>query len=223
MPEAPLLRPVFPLPNVVFFPKTLLPLHIFEPRYRQMIADALRGDQSLCVALLKPGWEADYEGSPEVYPVACLGRIVQHEALPDGRYDIVVHGESRVMIEGYERLTPYRVARLRPLDQDAAWIQGPDATAETMELLRLFRQMFENQPVAAQLAAALGPHLSPEGILNSVAMNLNVEAKVKQFLLEIDSVGARYRSVLKILREALTTQDRIDRVRHLYPEDPRSN
>ena len=208
---------------MVFFPKTLLPLHIFEPRYRQMIADALGGDQSICVALLKPGWETDYEGSPEVYSVACLGRIVQHEDLPDGRFNVVLHGESRVMIEGYERLTPYRVARLRTLDQDAAWAEGPQVASESLELLKLFQQMFEHQAAAAQLGAALGANLSPEGILNSVAMNLNVEPKVKQFLLEIDSVAARYRSVLKILREALTTQERIDRVRHRQPENPRLN
>ena len=208
---------------MVFFPKTLLPLHIFEPRYRKMIADALSGDQTLCVALLKPGWETDYEGSPEVYPVACLGRIVQHEALPDGRFNVLLRGESRVMIEGYEQLTPYRVGRVRTLDQDAAWVEGPEVASESLELLKLFQQMFEHQAAAAQLSAALGPDLSPEGILNSVAMNLNVEPKVKQFLLEIDSVAARYRSVLKILREALTTQERIDRVRHRQPENPRFN
>jgi Lon protease-like protein len=214
---------VFPLPNVVFFPKTLLPLHVFEPRYRQMIADALEGDQSVCVALLKPGWEADYEGAPEVYPVACLGRIVQHQKLPDGRFNVVLHGESRVMIEGYEQLTPYRLAQLRVLSQDSAWTEGTEVASESLELLRLFQKMFENQANAASMTTALGSHLSPEGILNSVAMNLNVEPKVKQFLLEIDSVGARYRSVLKILREALTTQERIDRIRHLRPKDPRFN
>lgn len=208
---------------MVFFPKTLLPLHIYEPRYRKMIADALGGDQTVCVALLKPGWETDYEGSPDVYPVACLGRIVQHEALPDGRFNVVLHGESRVMIEGYDQLTPYRVGRLRTLQQDAAWTEGADVASESLELLRLFQQMFEHQAAAAQLSAVLGPELSPEGILNSVAMNLNVEPKVKQFLLEIDSVAARYRSVLKILREALTTQERIDRVRHREPENPRLN
>lgn len=188
-----------------------------------MIADALQADQSICIALLKPGWEADYEGSPEVYPVACLGRIVKHEALPDGRFNVVLHGEARVMIEGYEQLTPYRMARVRMLSQDAAWTEGSEVASESLELLKLFQQMFESQETAIQLTAALGSHLSPEGILNSVAMNLNVEPKVKQFLLEIDSVGARYRSVLKILREALTTQERIDRIRHLRPDDPRLN
>jgi len=208
---------------VVFFPKTLLPLHIFEPRYRQMIADALERDQSICVALLKPGWETDYEGSPEVYPVACLGRIVRHQAHSDGRFHVVLEGESRVMVEAYERLTPYRMAQLRTLEQDAAWAEGPDVASQSLELLRLFQDSFRNEASAAGLTAAIGSELSPEGIVNSVAMHLDVEPKVKQFLLEIDSVGARYRSVLKILREALSTQERIDRMRHLKPGNPRQN
>ena len=58
--------PLFPLPDVVFFPKTLLPLHVYEPRYRTLASDALERDQAICTALLRPGWEADYYGSPEV-------------------------------------------------------------------------------------------------------------------------------------------------------------
>lgn len=214
---------MFPLPDVVFFPKTLLSLHIFEPRYRAMIADALRGDQTICVALLKPGWEADYEGSPEIHPVACVGRIVQHEERPDGRYSIVLHGQGRVMIEGYQRLEPYRIARLRPLQDDAGWAAAPGAARESTDLLALFQRVQERAAAALQTAATLGPDLGPEAILNSIAMHLDVEPQVKQFLLEIDSAGARYRSVLKILGEALSTQDRIDKARHRIPADPTRN
>src|SRR5512144_2094739 len=77
--------PVFPLPNVVFFPKTYLPLHIFEPRYRRMVADVTMGGQCIAMALLKEGWEPDYYGNPAVYPALCIGRIVSVQPLPDGR------------------------------------------------------------------------------------------------------------------------------------------
>ena len=217
------MSPVFPLPDTVFFPKTLLPLHILEPRYRLMIADAIRGDQSLCVALLKPGWEADYEGSPEVHPVACIGTIVMHEELADGRFNIVLQGVERVMIERYEQLTPYRIARLRPLASDVAWTESPDVARESTELLETFRRVQEKRAATAQLASALGERLSPEAILNSIAMHLDVEPKTKQFLLEIYSVAARYRIVVKILKNAMTNQDRIDGARHLEPEDPGRN
>ena len=208
---------------MVFFPKTLLPLHIFEPRYRAIIADALRGDQTICIALLKPGWETDYEGSPPVHAVACVGRIVQHEELADGRYSIVLQGQGRVMIDGFERLTPYRVGRLRPLADDARWAVAPGVSRDSKKLLALFRKRQEDSMPAVEVAAALGPQLGPEAMLNSIAMHLDVEPRGRQFLLEIDSVGARYRSVIKILNQALTTQDRIDQVRHRLPEDPSLN
>ena len=94
MTVAPDVTPLFPLPDVVFFPKTLLPLHVYEPRYRALAAEALEQGRAICTALLKPGWEADYYGSPEVYPVGCVGRIVHHQKLPDGRYNITLGSGS---------------------------------------------------------------------------------------------------------------------------------
>jgi hypothetical protein len=188
-----------------------------------MIADAIRGNQPLCVALLKPGWEADYEGSPEVHSVACIGTILMHEELADGRFNIVLQGVERVMIEQYEQLTPYRLARLRPIESDATWTEAPDVAREAAELLETFRRVQEKRAAAAQISSALDAGLPPEAILNSIAMHLDVEPQAKQFLLEIDSVAARYRSVVKILKNAMTNQDRIDGARHLEPEDPGRN
>src|SRR5574339_310094 len=79
---------LFPLPNLVLFPHVVQPLHVFEPRYRQMTVDALAGDRLIALVLLKPGWEAEYEGRPGIYPVACLGRLVADQKLPDGRYNL---------------------------------------------------------------------------------------------------------------------------------------
>ena len=70
---------IFPLPNVVLFPNVFLPLHIFEPRYREMVADALDGDRIIGMVLLRPGWEGDYEGRPPVYPIGCAGLITHAE------------------------------------------------------------------------------------------------------------------------------------------------
>jgi len=72
-----------------------LPLHLFEPRYRKMAEDALAGDKVIGMVLLKPGYEADYEGRPPVYPVGCAGLVEQSERLPDGRYNIVLRGQCR--------------------------------------------------------------------------------------------------------------------------------
>src|SRR5262245_32721223 len=82
--------PVFPLPDVVLFPHVALPLHIFEPRYRQMVSDALEEERYIAMALLKPGWETDYEGRPPIHEMVCLGRITAEERLPGGKYNIVL-------------------------------------------------------------------------------------------------------------------------------------
>src|SRR5919109_539474 len=92
------LLPIFPLPNVVLFPNVFLPLHIFEPRYREMVADALASDRLIGMVLLKPGWQSDYEGRPSVYPIGCAGLITHAEKLDDGRYNIILRGIEKFRI-----------------------------------------------------------------------------------------------------------------------------
>ena len=87
--------PLFPLPNVVLFPAALLPLHIFEPRYRAMVEDALEGERLIGMVMLRPGWEHEYESAPAVYPVGCAGFITHAERLPDGRYNIILRGVEK--------------------------------------------------------------------------------------------------------------------------------
>ncbi len=217
------MAPLFPLPDVVFFPKTLLPLHVYEPRYRALASEALEQDRIICTALLKPGWESDYYGSPEVYPVGCAGRIVQHQKLPDGRYNITLDGLTKVMIESAVRLTPYRLVRVTPVEDDATWARGARAAEEAAELVRLFREVHEGQGPAIPLEEMFAKNMAPESVLNTVALHLNAEPELKEQLLEMDSLDRRYQTLLQILRNATKTQERIERVRHLYPRDKRIN
>src|SRR5687768_1924504 len=90
--EGEFLLPLFPLPNVVFFPHTRLPLHVFEPRYRQMLHDVLESDQKFGLVLLRPGWEANYYGSPPVHEWGTMATVEQAMQLEDGRYNIVIQG-----------------------------------------------------------------------------------------------------------------------------------
>jgi hypothetical protein len=112
-----LILPIFPLPDVTFFPHTLLPLHVFEARYRALVMDALARDRRLAVVKLRPGYEAEYAGKPAVHPVAGAGEIVSWERLATGRYNILLKGECRVRIER-ERPTDtlYRVVAVERLD-----------------------------------------------------------------------------------------------------------
>ena len=109
------LLPLFPLPNVVLFPNVFLPLHIFEPRYREMVADALSSDRMIGMVLLKPGWQHGYEGRPPVYPIGCSGVITHVERLEDGRYNIVLRGVERFRILEEDRRRLYRLASVEPV------------------------------------------------------------------------------------------------------------
>jgi len=117
----PLTLPIFPLPDVTFFPHTLLPLHVFEARYRAMVMDALARDRRLAVVKLRPGFEAAYAGKPAVHVVAGAGEIVSWERLATGRYNILVKGEWRVRIESERPSdTLYRIVTAqRALDRPA--------------------------------------------------------------------------------------------------------
>src|SRR6187397_763902 len=105
------LLPLFPLPNVVLFPGVALPLHIFEARYRAMVADALEADRRIGMVLLQPGrWEPNYEGRPPIYPIGCSGVIASAAKLEDGRYNIVLNGLDRIRIISEDDERAYRRA-----------------------------------------------------------------------------------------------------------------
>jgi len=121
---------LFPLPNLVLFPHVIQPLHIFEPRYQEMFRDAMAGDRLIAMALLKPGWEADYEGRPPIYRVACLGRVVAHHRLADGSYNLLLSGLARVeIIRELPAEKPFREAEAK-LREDFYPAVGAEAASE---------------------------------------------------------------------------------------------
>ena len=89
---------LFPLPNFVLFPHVVRGLHIFEPRYCEMLQEALESDQLIAMATLNPGWESSYQGSPELHPMVCVGKIIRHQPTEDGRHNILLRGYARGMI-----------------------------------------------------------------------------------------------------------------------------
>src|ERR1700722_2226672 len=134
--------PLFPLPNVVHFPHLLLPLHIFEPRYRQMVGDSLEGSRLIAMALLKPGFVTT-EGSPPIHDIVCLGRITAEQTVPDGRYYLVVQGLSRARIvreSASDRL--YRVAELTLHPDPETVASETAAAAQRRRLIGAFRKLY---------------------------------------------------------------------------------
>ena len=104
--------PVFPLPNVVFFPHTYLPLHIFEPRYREMVSDAAAGGRCIGMALLKEGWENNDDEAPPIVELGCVGRMTSVHKSSDGRYNIILEGLRRCAYQEESVSTSYRQAKI---------------------------------------------------------------------------------------------------------------
>jgi Lon protease-like protein len=138
--------PLFPLPSTVFYPNTSLPLHIFEPRYRNMVEDALNGKGEIGIILLKPGWESDYQGTPEIMATGCVGKIERHSKLPEGKYNILLSGLYRFRILNEIGGKIYRQAEVEFLKE----INDQDLTTKTSpikeQLIRVMQLYLKNLP-----------------------------------------------------------------------------
>ena len=187
LPEGEFLLPLFPLPNVVFFPHTRLPLHVFEPRYRQMIKDTLEADQRFGIVLLRSGWETDYFGAPPVHAIGTVGIIEQAVPLEDGRYNIVVRGDARIRILDEVTRLPYRTARVIA-DPELAR-EPKEAYAKREWLAGVSRQYLEFLP--DRTAVPEIDTVSLDALTNALIMSLNLDNEEKQRLLEMSDVIAR--------------------------------
>jgi Lon protease-like protein len=190
------LLPLFPLPDVVLFPGVFLPLHIFEARYREMVADALATDRLIGMTLLRDGWRDDYEGRPPVYPIGCSGLITHCEKLQDGRYNIVLRGleRFRIVTEDHERA--YRRARTETLqDPSLADADRVALAAERTRLEALIQAADGTSGIDPRIASAL----TDEDLVNALAQYLELEPIEKQALLEQHGALARGRALAELL------------------------
>jgi hypothetical protein len=182
--------PIFPLPDVTFFPHTVLPLHVFEARYRAMVIDALERDRRLAIVRLQAGYEASYAGKPAVHPVAGLGEIVSCERLATGRYNILLKGECRVRLEHeLPSDTLYRVVRARRL----ADTEPADDAAPALARIRTACHSLLSalQRPADLLDPALADGQAAGVIADRVAAAVLPDADLRQSLLETLDVDAR--------------------------------
>ena len=191
--------PIFPLPNVVLFPNVFLPLHSFEPRYRQMVDDALKGDRIIGMVLLRPGWEGEYEGRPPIYDVGCAGLITHAERTDDGRYNIVLRGLHKFRIAGEDQSRRYRVANIDPILEPLAEDERSIVTAERRRL----EAMLVPQPSGRGVDQKMPPSMADEELVNALAQYLDLEVVEKQALLERDGLVQRCRSLIELLEMKL--------------------
>jgi len=191
--------PLFPLPNVVLFPNVFLPLHIFETRYREMVGDALAGDRIIGMVLLRPGYEANYEGRPPIYDMGCAGVITPSQPLSDGRYDIVLRGIEKFRVTSENHSYAYRIGNVESISEAVP----PDE----VQPLRQQRQRLEAVLAAAIERVRSEPRFPPsvpdEDLVNALAQYLELEVVERQALLECTGVLARCRALIDLLEMKL--------------------
>jgi uncharacterized protein len=186
--------PIFPLPDVALFPHTLLPLHVFEARYRLLVIDALERNRRLAIARLRPGYEATYAGKPPVHAMAGLGEIVSCERLANGRYNILLRGEARLRIEQEVPAdTLYRVVTGRRLDDREPAADAAPGLARIRAACRTLLGALARP--ADLLDTALAEGQAPGVIADRVAAAVLPDADMRQHLLETLDVATRVAQV----------------------------
>jgi Lon protease-like protein len=195
--------PLFPLPNTALYPNSLLPLHIFEHRYRTMVDDALDGPKLIALGLLQPGWEENYleKGAP-VESMVCLGHITAEQKLSDGRYYLMLNGISRArLLHEIDTDLPYRVANLELCADICSDQPTINREHRRQELLTAFRSLFPEVDLDTILIQAMDSEVPLGTMCDVLASSMSLEPVwAKQFLEDLD-VDSRSDTMLAYLKQ----------------------
>jgi hypothetical protein len=176
----------------------VLPLHIFEDRYKAMTRHALEGDRRIAMALLRPGWEKCYYAKPAIEPVVCVGTILTHEELPDGKFNFLLQGALRARVVGEVGSEPYRLARLEPLRETPA--PPAELKAQRGRMLDLFtHHALTSTGLGCQFAKLLATTLPTDAIADIAAYTFLDDVNLKQSLLAETDVARRVARTLDAL------------------------
>ena len=190
--------PLFPLPNVVFFPRTYLPLHVFEPRYRHMVRDAAASHRMIGMVLLKEGWESDYEGRPPIFPVGAVGRMVAVQNLSDGRFNVLLQGLRRFEIQDEIGIESYRQGQITVKDFAPSGAKLPPELRA--DILKIVGNFLLSQEDGAALSNLLKQPVDDEALVHNLSFGLDFTPLEKQFLLEADTAVQQARRLLDLLQ-----------------------
>ncbi len=199
---------IFPLPNLVLFPGVIQPLHIFEPRYRKMMQDAIESDQLIAVATLRPGWEARSRVvKPEIFPTLCIGKIVTHARLPDGRFNLLLCGARRAnVIREIPAELPYRIADVNLVNADVFSNEDDDLAIRMREKVLEQFQIVATTDCKLDCEAYSGlanSHLPLGLLLDLVAFSCGASVGQQQKILEAGDLFARGNQLLRVLRKRI--------------------
>jgi uncharacterized protein len=193
---------IFPLPNVTLFPNVMLPLHIFEPRYRCMAEDILKGDRYLALGLLKDGWEDRYETKNcEIHDTVCLGKVIANERLEDGRHYLLMQGLRRAkLVTELKTDLPYRLGMLDLVEDVYPQIPVIDRERRQEELVDWFRRAYPKLGLEADMVHALGSGMQLGELCDVIAHSLKLPPENAQRLLSQANVDERSDLVLEMLK-----------------------
>lgn len=197
--------PIFPLSNVVLFPHVILPLHIFEKRYQKLLIDSMSGEKLIGMAVLKPGWETKYEGNPEIYPSACVGKIIDHEPLANGRSNIMLLGLKRVRIQEIVNPRPYRTAKVELIHD----IQTSKSEKEMSAIRHKFFELYGEIVIEFAGSKRKYPTLSNldmtfEQMIDILAASAGLRLKDQIYMLQEKRVDVRMEFLMQKMKERLT-------------------
>ncbi|MEA3287739.1 MAG: LON peptidase substrate-binding domain-containing protein [Candidatus Marinimicrobia bacterium] len=204
-----LYAPIFPLPTVDLFPEIRAGYHIFEPRYLEMIQSVLEGDGLLAMATLQPGYEDSYYGTPDIYPVGCLGRIHSYEVLEDGNLNIVLEGLHRVGFGQLVKDNPFRVAELHELPEHD---RAENFSDEREDLLLRLNYLVEHSPDSLDFSPILDSEQPFVSLVNLVARTLPLRNGEHYKLLAMDSIRERASRILWHIDDQIETLELLKRV-----------
>ena len=193
---------LFPLPNLVLFPGVIQALHLFEPRYRQLMADALATDELITMSLLQPGWKTEQDMRPDVYPSVCVGKIVTHARLEDGRFNLLLMGAQRAkIIREIDHGVPYRMAEIEICEEITECSEGK-ATELRNKIIEQFRDLASLRPHLDEdsLEQLLGEDLSLGRLIDLVCYSSGADPVEQQQVLEATETGRRAEIVISLLQ-----------------------
>jgi len=210
--------PIFPLPNVVFYPKTFFPLYIFEPRYRQMVTDAENGEKMICMVLIKSGYEKDYEGTPPIHTIGTLGYMEFKNDRSDGTSNILLVGLTKVNINEVDSDNDYRIGELEPIAES----KGEEDTELLKEkVFRGFERMSARSGFP-QIPKEFKDAIDFEMAVNFLASHLPIEGEEKQKMLELDDASLRAKILVQFMESGIGMEE-MGGFGSIAPGDPRLN
>src|ERR1041385_7263350 len=197
--ELPATVPVMPLTGVLLFPNALLPLHIFEPRFRDMLDHALQDDRMLCVALVRPE-HSQWRTSADFFPISTVGLIRACVGRSDGTSDLILQGIRRVQLSEFEQEAPFPIARIKPLKTRAEPSVETDALAA--KVLEFYSQLKESgRELPEKIDRYLSELSDPEMLADLIASTFISDPPRRQRLLEELDLNQRLRLLIQFLRE----------------------